>query len=126
MIEHTVPTTTNLAPQSLTTKDGASVLVSAVLTWRVTDVRKVLLEVEGKENILIDTAYGLLARAVANSTWEELMSKAFLTNVARDIRRRGKKWGIDVLQLQLSDLTRSKTFRVLQHGAATPVQQVVV
>jgi len=113
--------TTTLPPQSLTTKDGHSVVVSLVLTHRVHDIRVLLLEVEGKDQACLDCAAGVLALEISSHGWAEIVHADFLTAVHRSVRKRAFRYGIEVLAAAFSDLQRCKSFRIL--GVDKPTQR---
>src|SRR6185295_11325301 len=46
LVDNVVPRTINLGEQGLTTKDGKTITVSAVVTAKISDIRKALLDVE--------------------------------------------------------------------------------
>lgn len=108
-----VPTTENLSLQTLTTKDGATIIIGITVRWKVTDVHKMLLEVEDYESVLLDTCYGYLGTVVAESTWEELNSPDFNERAATAMRYRAGRAGIAVLNVQVTDLAKCRTYRMV-------------
>lgn len=116
--EHVVPTTTNLAPQSLTTADDVSVVCAAVVTWQVRNVRKILLECEGKEQVMLDACAGVIAQHVTGATWRDLTTDEFARTVTSDVRSRAKKWGIRVIQVQFTDVAKCRAYRLV--SSSTP------
>jgi membrane protease subunit HflK len=52
ILENSVTETMRVKPQSLTTKDGRSLVISAVITFHIEDIRTFLLDVEGR-NLLV-------------------------------------------------------------------------
>jgi regulator of protease activity HflC (stomatin/prohibitin superfamily) len=107
-----VPTTHDLAPQSLTTKDGRSVVVRAVITRSITDIRKAVLECEGVENVLVDSAVGAVADAVRAYEWEQLASKEFAVALTSEVRERARPWGVKIHKVQLADISASRSLRL--------------
>lgn len=124
MTEHVVVTTTNLPAQSLTTEDGVSVVVGAVVTWHCADVKKLLLEVEGRFEAVADTVLGVVASCVAGTTWDGLTSEAFLRRVTRLARVRAKRYGIAIDEVAFSDLARCRSLRLFGGGAGTRAELV--
>lgn len=113
LMTHPVMTDTQqLSEQSLTTKDGVSIVISGVITYTVSDVRLLILSVQGAREALIDSSMGIIGARVAQSTWDDVAGEGFSSSVEREIRRRAKKYGIDVDQLQFVDLTKSRSLRV--------------
>lgn len=113
----TVANTYHLADQSLITRDGEAVSVSAVITYEIADVRKALLEVEGGTAAVADISFGAIAEWVCNHTLDELREPRNWPRIATVVRKQGKTYGIDVKRVTFSDITRSKTLRLLGQNA---------
>lgn len=113
-----VPRVHRLQPQSVNTSDGCACVVQLVLTWRVSDVKKLLLEVEDAENAIQDAAQGVLASRIARASWAELISPEFLEETQKDMRKRAFRWGVEIMQAQFSDLQRCKSLRIWQESRA--------
>ena len=110
--------TIRLDPQSLTSKDGVSVVIAVVVTYSVSDVHAYLIRVWNAQNVIEDSALGIVARVVESSTWEQLVKPDFSEDLARQTRRAARKWGVDVSNVQVVDLTRSRSIRLIQHWNA--------
>lgn len=121
--ENVVTDTTRTVAQSLTTSEGIGVAVSLIVTWRVSSVRKVLLEVQGKEQAMLDAATGVLARHVTGARWSDLTGQEFMRTVKTEIAERAHKWGIRVEDVAWSDLVQCSSVRVL--GGLPPHAQGV-
>lgn len=107
-----VPDPVALGVQSLTTADGVRCSVRGVLTYQVFDVRKLLLEVTDAPSALVDSSMGTIAYHVTGAQWDELRTPEFLRKAEIEIRRRAKKYGIDVIELQWQDLSRGPSLRL--------------
>lgn len=107
-----VTNTTNLGVQSLTTKDGHSISISGLLTWKIIDAPKFLLEVEGGGEAIADLTFGAVADLVQSHTWEQVSEPEFPARVATKLRRRAGRYGIEIERLQFSDLTRCRSLRL--------------
>jgi regulator of protease activity HflC (stomatin/prohibitin superfamily) len=105
--------TSALHDQSLTTLDGHQVSVSAVLTWRVHDVRKFLIDVMDQDAVLADVTYGAVARHVCASPWGQLTAPDALEVLAKEVRRRAFRYGMEVSQVQFANVTKSRSIRLL-------------
>lgn len=112
LTDNVVARTTNLPAQSLTTADGHTVVVSGVVTSRITDIQKALLEVEGVDHALLDSCIAEIARQVSRSTWDELRNPEFSDQLTKSCRRQGFKYGIEILRVQLSDVTKARSLRL--------------
>ena len=105
-----------LGTQSLTTKDGKSIVISAVITWRIFDIRKVLLEVDGAESALVDVSAGYIHEQVAQNTWATIRKPDFPNSLKKHIQRQARKWGISVTNVQFSDCSLSRSYRLWTRG----------
>jgi regulator of protease activity HflC (stomatin/prohibitin superfamily) len=112
--DNVVPRTLNLQAQSLTTKEGRMVMVAAVVTASIRDIQKATLEVEGVDHALQDSCYGAIGMLVAAATWEEVQSADFSEALTKACRKQAWRFGIEIQRVQLSDLTLSKTLRIMQ------------
>lgn len=111
--ETVVANTAHLRDQSLITIDSKDVSLSAVITYKIDDVRKFLLEVEGSHAAVTDIAYGALAEWVSQNTLDALRDPKNWRKLATVIRNAGKEYGINIVRVSLSDITRSRTLRLL-------------
>ena len=112
LADNVVPRTANLTTQSLVTKDGKLVVLGAVVTARIEDIVAATLEVEGVDDALQDSCYGAIGTLVAASTWEEVCREEFAHELTKACRKPARKFGIDIMRVQLSDLTLAKTLRI--------------
>ncbi len=104
--------TQELAAQSLTTSDGVGVTLTGLLTYRVVDVAQVLLHVQGERQALIDSAMGIIGAAVLKASWAEVITPDFWNKVTIDVRRRAKRYGIEIEQVAFRDLTKGRSLRI--------------
>ena len=112
--ETVTPRTTNLPIQTVTTSDDIQVSVADLVTWEIADVAKLLLEAAEHQEAMLDTSLGLVASSAMSVTWKDLASDEFLRTLKSDIKKRARKWGIRVLDVQLTDLAKTRTLRLLQ------------
>ncbi len=105
--------TSSLHDQSLTTKDGVQVSVSAVLTWRVHDVSTFLIDVQDQNTVLADVAYGLVAQHVLTNTWSDLLAPEALERLKKGVRAKAFRFGIEVSNVQFANVTKSRSIRLL-------------
>lgn len=107
-------TTTNLPAQSVTTKCGQAVTVAAVVTWKVSNVRKLILDVDGRQEPVLDACAGAVARAIAARDWAELHGHEadVATEITKAVHRRAMRYGVDVLEVQFTDLVKCRGLRL--------------
>ena len=111
--ENVVQETQSVSTQSLTTKDGKNIIISAVLSYRIKDIRKYMLEVEDAAGVLEDSTYGVVAAAVERADWDEIRLPEFTEEVYKAIRQKAFRWGVEVISLQFSDKSLSRTLRLV-------------
>jgi regulator of protease activity HflC (stomatin/prohibitin superfamily) len=109
-----VPSTMAVGPQSLTTRDGTSIVIATVVTYRISDVKTYFLEIEGASQVIEDATYGLVAQFIMGRTWDELRGDTDMDNdLSIKVRRAAKKYGVEILTVQIADFTRSRSYRLM-------------
>lgn len=119
--ETVVLTTRDLPAQALTTKDGVSLVVSAVVTYRIKDVRTFMCEVEDADGVLADASRGTIRQVVVGKTWQEIQEGGAELDeaITKAVRRPAHKWGLKVEKVQLSDVARARAFRLFTDAGAS-------
>lgn len=112
--EHIVPTTHSLGDESTTSKDGKSVGFHAVVTYKVRDIQKALLEVEDVNHAVRDACCGEIGRIMRESTWEQMLAEDMLERLLSACRKRGFRYGIEVLAVQLAGIAQCRSIRLMQ------------
>lgn len=115
LFDHTILKTQAIGPQSVTTKDGRACVITAVIMYKIEDMKQFLLEVEHGLMVLENLACGIMSRKVMDHTWEELCAMDLADEIAKVIRRQAKKIGVEVTQVQVTDFTQSLSFRLIGH-----------
>lgn len=103
----------NLPEQTITTKDGQSVVVRGVLKYEVHDVATLLLEVDSPQDALSDMSQGFIRDTMVEKNWNECNDPEIVKQMATKIKREAKKWGIEVIALTLTDLALMRSIRLL-------------
>lgn len=103
-----------LPPQTLTSADGESFVLTAVVTWEIVDITKLFRSAEGRESVMLAVASGVLADLGTSTAWEVLRQGRFLTTARRRIRKRAEDFGLRVVDVHLVDLARCRPVRLLQ------------
>lgn len=112
--ESMVPTTHSLGDESTTSKDGVSVGFHAVITYKVRDIQKALLEVADVEHAVRDACCGEVGRVMRESTWEEMLRDDILDKLTAACRKRGFRYGIEVMSVQLAGIAKVRSIRLMQ------------
>ncbi len=110
---YTAWNTSHLDDQSLTTKDGQQIGVTAVLTWRVSRPKVFLLDVMDQDSVLSDIVYGEVSRFVRTSPWQDVADGANLSKLTKTIRKKAFRYGIEVQDVAFSNVTKCKTLHLL-------------
>lgn len=106
--------TINVNPQTLTTKDEKTIVISSVIKYNIEDPVKYFMNVENASDVLNDVAQAKIRSIVSAKTWEELTkvkNSDFKAKIAED----AKNWGINIHYITITDLAQIKTFRLIQH-----------
>lgn len=116
----------HIANLATITKDGKQVSCEAIVTYRISNVRKALFEVEHLRDAIMDTCAGVIGSTLCGQTWEDLWGGAAAETVTDACRKRGWKYGIEVQSVQLTGLAQARTIRLTgamasaAHGVVPP------
>lgn len=114
--EYTVPRTHTLGAQSATTKDAVQVGFEAVITVKIRDIKKALLEVEHHEDAVRDSCMGTIGQVLSTVTWDDILQgEVVLDKITEACRRKGFKFGLEVMAVQFSSMAKTRSIRLLQH-----------
>lgn len=111
---HVKTTTSHLASQTLTTKDGKSVVIKAIVRYNIEDVKLFTLSVWDAHEAIGDTVQGIISEIVMKSSWDEVLEgiEDRIFNKSLEIL---KSWGILIEKITLSDLGLIKTIKLLNN-----------
>jgi regulator of protease activity HflC (stomatin/prohibitin superfamily) len=112
--EYTVPRTSRIHSLSTTTKDGKTIGFEAVVTWRIKDLKKSLLEVSALKDAIADCSMGVIGTELAESSWDEILHGKTLEAVSLACRKQGWKWGVEIIRVQLTGVAVARNIRLLQ------------
>jgi membrane protease subunit HflK len=107
--------TINLSPQTVTSEDDKSVVLSSIVRYHIHDVEKFLLGVMHANDALIDTTQGIIRDVVEGCKWIDLYDLGSV--VIPEVNEQVVKWGITVEQVSFPDLGEIKTYRIIGDGA---------
>lgn len=114
--ENVVPRTARLSGLATTTKDGRSVGFDAIVTYRISDVQKAVLEVDDLKDSIADSCAGTIGTALTSATWEAIMHGDAVEELTAACRKRGWKWGIEIILVQLTGVALVKNLRLSMSG----------
>jgi regulator of protease activity HflC (stomatin/prohibitin superfamily) len=113
---HVVWTTMDLPPQSLTTTDERNIVVTAVVKYRVADIKTFLLEVYDATDAISDMSQAVVKRAIMTKSWEECKSEKLDNELAIKARVEAKKWGIEIVTITLTNVSCIKSIRLFNES----------
>ena len=116
--EHTVPRTERLTGLATTTVDGKAIGFDAVITYRISDIQKALLEVNDLKDAIADTCAGIIGTELSNTSWTDIIHGNTVEMLPAACRKRGWKWGVEIQQVQLTGVAPVKNLRVSLSGHA--------
>lgn len=102
-----------LPAQSLRTKDGADLVVRMMVAYHVEQPREFVLNVFDATNNVQDLAAGALASAVVKAKAADVYSGDVLDRVRERVKTAARKWGIEVVKVQLTDVVAAPTYRLI-------------
>lgn len=102
----------NLEAQSLTTKDGVTMVAGAIVTFSITDIKKALLDVTGVITAIRDACTGEIAEHVKTHDWATLHRDSLLERVAERCNERAATYGIKIERVRLSDMAKARVMRL--------------
>ena len=111
--ENVVPRTQRLTGLATTTTDGKSVGFDAVITYRIKDVAKAILEAEHVEDAIADSCAGHICTHLAALTWDEIVHKGAPESLTKVCRARGFRWGVEIEAVQLVGTAVVRSIRLM-------------
>jgi regulator of protease activity HflC (stomatin/prohibitin superfamily) len=114
LVTPVITQTVNLKPQTVTSADEKSIVLSSIVRYHIHDVEKFLLGVMHANDALVDTTQGIIRDVVEGCRWTDLDD---LGNVVTpEVNEQVEKWGITVEQVSFPDLGEIKTYRIIGDG----------
>jgi len=118
LTESVVPRTERLTGLATTTMDGKAIGFDAVITYRISDVQKALLEVNDLKDAIADTCAGIIGTELNNAVWLDIVHGNTVETLTKACRARGWKWGVEIQLVQLTGVAPVKNLRVSLSGHA--------
>ena len=108
-----VRTTSYLETQTVTSSDGKSVNITAILVYKIGNIKRWLLEVDDAEVALHDMTYGIISELAETKTWADIMNPSFMDEVTEMVQEEAISWGARVEAVKLSDRVQSRSLRLM-------------
>ena len=109
-----VPSVHQLGDESIITKDGKTIGFRAIVTFQIRDIKKAMLEIEDVTQAVSDACMGEVARILRESTWAEVLEADIFDKAAAACRKRGFRYGIEIMSVQFASLVPVKALRLMQ------------
>jgi regulator of protease activity HflC (stomatin/prohibitin superfamily) len=116
--ENVFTTTLGLEPQTITTKDDKTVVVSGIVRYRIVDVEPFITEIGNQHDLLRDTSMGAVLKQVRQIELRALLDKPPENVIASDIRRQVKAYGLEIETFTFTDVGQIRTLRLITHTHA--------
>jgi regulator of protease activity HflC (stomatin/prohibitin superfamily) len=102
------------ALQSMETKDGIGITVSANVGYVIVDVVKYRTAVYNTDATLERAMRGTLGEIIETSTFEQLRGgrKRLSISLKKELTKQGEEWGVEIRNARLTDFTRTRAYRV--------------
>lgn len=110
--ENVVPRTERITGLATTTADGKSVGFDAIVTYRISDVEKALLEVEDLKDAIADSCAGTIGTNLSNAKWEDIRHGEAVEALTAACRKKGWKWGVEIQNVQLAGIALVRNLRL--------------
>lgn len=101
-----------LPPQSLTTADGRSVIVSPVVTYRVRNAKKVILQAGGHEEAIVASVPGTIGKLVMAANYSDLNTEEFRSTVTSASDEEAREWGMEIEDVRFANLVAARSYRL--------------
>jgi membrane protease subunit HflK len=106
--------TQRIPPQTLMTKDGHNVTVSAVVRFQIINVEAYICLIWDQGDVLIDTTAGAVMEAVMDSTLEQLRIEPPTRRVLELVRKECNRYGFKIHKITFPDLAETWAIRLIQ------------
>ncbi len=117
-----VTTTLPLPAQSVTTRDGVSVVVKAHVKYAVTDVSVYGVSVYDAVAALSDVTSGIIHDCIRDMDWEESRRSDLSAVVTPRATAEAARWGIALDRVTVTDYAQMRSIRLFnESGARSPV-----
>lgn len=108
-----VTTTIPLPEQTITTKDNCSIVVKSVIKYEISDVEKLLLEVNDAVDAVSDMTQGIIRDIFVSKDWSECNDPEIVKAITQKARTEAEKWGIKISKVTLTDLGLMRSIRLI-------------
>ncbi len=114
------PQIVDMRPQSALTKDLENIAISGGIKYRISDIRKALLEVYDYDGSIRTLALGIICEYVGRHNFEELTNLSELREaILSGVRDEAAGMGLKIMKVYITDIGKTKNIRVM--GSSHPI-----
>ena len=113
IVTHNTITTLETKPQTLTTKDDESIVISSIVKYKIDNPKIFLLEVNDVIDAINDITHREIKKIVINKTWLELRELKD-EEIKNNVFKEAKKFGIKIYYITVSTLAKIRTIRLMR------------
>jgi membrane protease subunit HflK len=110
----TCETTQRIPPQSLTTKDGAHVVVACIVRYQISDVEKYVSLIWDQADVLVDVTAGAVRKAVGEMEWKALLESPPEDVITPLVRKAVNRYGFKIHAITFTDMAKAHSIRLIQ------------
>lgn len=110
--------TMRLPPQTLTSKDGKSVVAAIAVKYWIEKIEDYVCKCTDQKDVLIDVAMGTLHDAVKERTWDELCAEPPARAILEQIRKEVNEYGFRIKQVKFIERGNIRSLRLVMPHAA--------
>ena len=104
----------DLRPQSVFTRSGRNLTISGIIKYKVTDIRKAMLDVQDYDRSLQALSLGVLLSILSTTLdVEDLSPNEIGERVLKGIREEAVGWGLKIQKVYISDFGPVRNIRLL-------------
>lgn len=116
--QHTMLTTLTLPAQSLVTKDEHNIVIKSVVKYKIVDVKTFCLELFDNVDAISDISQGIIKGVIMSNDWVKCIDNDIDNLITKKVRSEVKKYGVEIVQVTLTDIAKIRTIRLINEGNA--------
>ncbi|MEI6186987.1 MAG: SPFH domain-containing protein [Alphaproteobacteria bacterium] len=106
--------TYHVANVNVTTIDGKTISVGAIVEFEITDIRKFFMDINEAHSNAHDITRGVIADYISDIEWIEVKKKTTLTQIKNKLKPQMEAMGMSVTQIMFGDIAQSRVFTVFK------------
>ncbi len=110
---NSVVTTMQLSSQSLHTQDDVAIVLTAIVKYKIKDVKPILLDVCESRDVLNDVALGAIKYVITTHNYTDIKNVEREREAARLVRKEVNKFGVTIDKITFSTIGRIKSLRII-------------